>query len=119
AVTTLVSGGTLDYPTALALEGSTLFAMGSETVQSIDLTSQQVTTVAGTQGVGSLTCTDGVGAAVTFDVPYGLASDGAGNLYFVDNQCMNLRRLSIATTTVTTLAGSVGPLAPTMSVDGT
>jgi len=51
--------------------------------------------------------TDGVGANVRFHTPMGLALDeGKGCLYVADNNNMLIRRVNLATTETTTLAGT-------------
>ena len=49
---------------------------------------------------------DGTGAAARFGGPAGIASDGAGNLYVVDSYSRTIRKIVIATASVTTLAGT-------------
>ena len=84
-----------------------------------------VTTLAGTAGMtGS---TDGIGAAARFDVPTGVATDGAGNVYVADSGvkrcgqgCADLGNQIIRKITpagvVATLAGTAGMFG---SSDGT
>jgi hypothetical protein len=72
-----------------------------------------VTTLAGTPGVwGS---TDATGAAASFEVPIGVATDGAGNVYVGDFAAMTIRKIAPAGV-VTTLAGKAGAAG---SADGT
>ena len=70
-----------------------------------------VSTLAGSGSAGSVNAT---GAAASFNSPYGVAVDGAGNVYVADRGNHLIRRMSSAGV-VSTLAGSgsVG------SVDGT
>lgn len=70
-----------------------------------------VTTLAGTAGASG--SSDGTGAAARFSVLKGIAVDGAGNVYVVDNSAV--RKIS-ALGVVTTLAGAVGELG---DADGT
>jgi len=64
-----------------------------------------VTTLAGTAGASG--SSDGTGAAARFSALKGIAVDGAGNLYVVDNSAV--RKVS-PLGVVTTLAGAVGEL---------
>lgn len=59
---------------------------------------------------------DGIGAAARFDLPTGVVSDGAGNLYVADLDNQTIRKVVVATGAVTTLAGSTGM---TGNTDGT
>ena len=64
-----------------------------------------VTTLAGIAGTpGS---SDGSGSAAQFKFPFGIAVDGAGNLYVADTYNGTIRKLTAAGL-VTTLAGSAG-----------
>jgi sugar lactone lactonase YvrE len=60
-----------------------------------------VTTLAGTPGVGNNL--DGIGAAASFEVPWGIAVDSAGNVFVADTSS-NIRKITPAGV-VTTLAG--------------
>src|SRR5207237_1105765 len=69
----------------------------------LDLTSCAVTTLAG-QSAGSA---DGVGTSAQFNLPTRLWGDGT-NLFIADQSNCNVRKLSIATGAVTTVAGLAG-----------
>ncbi len=64
-----------------------------------------VTTLAGTAGVAG--SANGTGGAARFNVPYGIAVDGGGNVYVGDNRNGTIRKITAAGV-VTTLAGGVG-----------
>ncbi len=86
---------------------------GNDTIREIAVATGMVTTLAGK--AGSPGHADGIGTAATFDQPRALALDGAGNLYVTDLYNYTIRKIVVATGTVTTLAGTVGVFG---SVDG-
>lgn len=79
---------------------------GNQTIRKIVIATGAVTTIAGTVGMAG--STDGIGAAVRFNAPTGLAADGLGNLFVADRGNQTIRRIVLATGTVTTLAGTAG-----------
>src|SRR5258706_360573 len=62
-----------------------------------------VTTLAGTAGVSG--SSDGTGPAARFNLPRGVAADGAGNVYVADSSNHTIRKITPAGV-VTTLAGT-------------
>jgi sugar lactone lactonase YvrE len=73
----------------------------SYTVRRLELATGAVTTLAGSPSqFGSA---DGTGAQARFFSPWGVTSDGAGNVYVADQYA--LRRVVAATSTVTTISG--------------
>jgi DNA-binding beta-propeller fold protein YncE len=98
-------------PTAVAAtgDGTALYIADdlNHTIRKMVLATGTVTTIAGSPGVeGSA---DGVGAAARFTYPNRLAIDAAGTRLFVsDNGGSVVRRVDLATNTVTTLAGTAG-----------
>jgi sugar lactone lactonase YvrE len=104
-------------PDGAALDGAgnLYVADGSNsTIRQVVVSSGVVTTLAGMAGMSG--STDGIGAAARFDFPYGVAADGAGNLYVTDYNKHTIRKIVIATGMVTTLAGMAGVSG---STDGT
>jgi hypothetical protein len=86
----------------LASDGlGNLFGTDCNTVRKIDLRTGAVTTIAGAPNeAGTI---DGTGSAARFEGPGAIACDGAGSL-FVDDSGV-IRKVDIATGTVTTIAG--------------
>jgi uncharacterized protein YjiK len=109
-VTTLAgSAGGFNYPTGVAVDGAGNLYVADNGVSTIDkvvVATGVVTTLAGSAGTtGS---SDGTGAAARFNQPWGVAIDGAGNLYVADSFNGTIRKVVVATGVVTTLAGSAG-----------
>jgi sugar lactone lactonase YvrE len=97
------------YPYGLARDraGNMFVADGdNHAVRKVVLTTAEVTTLAGAaEHAGG---EDGMGAAVRFDHPAGLASNGAGQLWVADTDNHSIRSIQIATGQTTTLAGTPG-----------
>jgi sugar lactone lactonase YvrE len=74
-----------------------------------------VTTFAGAGSPGSA---DGSGAAARFSYPYGIASDGAGNLYVADTGNSTVRKIALSTGAVTTVVGKAGQTGSTDGIGG-
>ena len=98
----------LNYPSGISSDGvGNLFFADSynHTIRKLVIAGAAVTTLAGSAGVfGS---TDGTGAVARFYYPDGVASDGAGNLYVADSMNNEIRKVAIASTVVTTIAGAI------------
>jgi hypothetical protein len=58
--------------------------------------------------ISGLGDTDGQGAHARFWFPWGLAADGAGNLFVSDRRYPTIRKIVLATQEVTTIAGAPG-----------
>ncbi|MBI5186125.1 MAG: chitobiase/beta-hexosaminidase C-terminal domain-containing protein [Nitrospinae bacterium] len=102
-------------PTGVTTDETNLFVADflNSTIRKIVIATGAVTTLAGSAGLtGS---TDGTGTAARFTFPWGISTDGT-NLFVADTSNHTIRKIVIATGTVTTLAGSAGL---TGSTDGT
>ena len=93
-------------PSGVALFGGSLFVTdyNRHVVAAIDLKQGLLATVAGKPDVRGFA--DGVGSSATFYSPFGIAADGLGNLYVADELNLAIRKIEIATATVSTVAGS-------------
>ena len=113
-----LAGGTLGFsdgigtaasfkgPNGITLSGNNLYVSDNNNfaIRKISLSTGAVTTLAGgTQGSA-----DGIGAAARFNFPGCLTTDGT-NLYLADNSNNEIRKITIDTGKVTTLAGSTSP----------
>ncbi len=96
-----------NYPLGLAVDlAENIYISDSEnqTIRKISA-SGIVTTLAGSPGqVGT---GDGVGISARFNMPAGIATDAAGNIYVADSGNATIRKIT-PSGTVTTLAGAAG-----------
>jgi len=91
----------------ITTDGKNLYVSDSNnTIRRIVIDDWTVTTLAGASGTtGSA---DGAQAVARFNQPAGLTTDGA-NLYVADYANSTIRRIDLASGTVVTIAGKVGP----------
>jgi sugar lactone lactonase YvrE len=104
AVDAVGTAARFQEPEGLALDGSGNLYIGdtdNNTVRAMSLATGAVTTLAGTAGVSG--SDDGVGAAARFDKPKAMVWDGGANLIVIDSVNNSLRRVEIASGTVSTL----------------
>lgn len=103
------TGGTASFmfPCGITTDGTNLYVADTNyhTIRKIVLASGVVTTIAGTPGVfGS---SDGSGAVAKFNWPKSITTDGT-DLYVADTGNSTIRKISISSGVVTTLAGTAG-----------
>ena len=94
-------------PRGIATDGSNLYVADSNnnTIRKIVIATADVSTLAGSPGVRG--ATNAAGAAASFHTPRGLATDGR-NLYVADSNNHLIRKIVLATTSVSTVAGNPG-----------
>lgn len=105
------------YPEGLTLDGTgNLYVADhwNHAIRKVVLSTGQVSTVAG--ALGQRGSVDGTGTAARFDSPHAVAADQAGNVYVADRNNHAVRKITLATGQVTTLAGALGQ---TGTADGT
>ena len=68
-----------------------------------------IKTVAGKYGVSSYTGDGGQATAATFNIPFSLATDAAGNVYVGDDLNGAIRKIDVTTGIITTFAGTGTP----------
>ena len=105
-------------PKGMVSDGTNLYVtdMSNSTIRKAVISSGVVTTFAGT--AGNYGSTDGTGAAASFGAPRGITTDGT-NLYVVDYDYHNVRKIVIATGVVTTFAGSTTGISGYTNATGT
>ncbi len=100
-------------PQGVTTDGNSVFVSDGTALRRIDIASQLVSTFAGASG--SPGHVDGVGNAARFNSLKGITTDGV-SLFAVDDVSMDIRKIDIATATVTSYAGKQGGGG---SIDGT
>ncbi|MEO8152584.1 MAG: InlB B-repeat-containing protein [Rhizobacter sp.] len=95
---------TFDAPLGAVSDGTNLYVADSfnHAIRKVVIATGEVTTLAGSGSAGS---TNGVGTAASFNRPYSVVTDGT-HLYVADTDNNLVRKIDIATATVSTLAGS-------------
>src|SRR5262249_28842496 len=95
----------LSAPSAVVSDGAgNLYVADDGAIRKIVIATGAVTTLAGAGG--KYGTADGTGAAARFAQMNGIASDGAGELYVAD--AFTVRKIAVATGTVSTLLGVAG-----------
>ena len=95
-----------NHPMGITTDGSYLYVAdaASNKIRQIELSSGIVTTIAGSGAYGSNDASSN-GTAASFSQPLGITTDGT-YLYVADTGCNKIRRIVIATGSVSTIAGS-------------
>ncbi len=101
------TGARFNSPTGLSIspDGQSLYLADylGHRIRKVNLSNNAVTTIAG-NGTGG--ATDGIGSSAQFFAPTGLAQSSDGlYLYIADNGNSLIRRITLATNEVTTIAG--------------
>jgi hypothetical protein len=86
--------------------GGVLYIVDDNTIRTLALDTNQVSTIAGTPGLPGYA--DGIGADALFDGAWFIGNDPSGILYIGEQANHIVRRLDLATNRVTTLAGVPG-----------
>ncbi|MBI5636806.1 MAG: hypothetical protein HZA03_02425 [Nitrospinae bacterium] len=112
------AAASFSYPKGITTDGTNLYVadFNGPTIRKVVISTGVVTTLAGTAGTND--DVDGIGAAAAFYGPQGITTDGT-NLYVTDYWNHNVRKIVIASTVVTTLAGSTLLSQAQGSTDGT
>ncbi|MDD5057446.1 MAG: IPT/TIG domain-containing protein [Sideroxydans sp.] len=103
------------YPQGITTDGTNIFVADyfNHTIRKIDIATATVSTLAGL--AGSLGGGDGVGSAARFHLPYDVTTDGT-SVFVSDSGRGTVRKIDIASQTVTTLAGLAGSFGSTDGV---
>ena len=98
------SSATFDHPQSVAvtMSGDVIVSEIGNKIRKVTA-SGVVSTIAGS---GTASAVDGIGVSATFNVPYGVAVDAAGNIYVADSVSNRIRKVT-PSGLVSTLAGSI------------
>lgn len=98
-----------NFPAGITTDGTNLYVtdVANSTIRKIVIESGEVTTLAGTPGNRGVT--DGLASEALFNYPSGIAIDG-NDLFVTDTNNHTIRKISLATGMVSTLAGKAGEL---------
>ncbi|MDH5716467.1 MAG: DUF4215 domain-containing protein [Spirochaetia bacterium] len=96
--------GSMEY---VASDGTNIYVADTpnHTIRKIEISTNTVTTYAGSAGISG--STDNIGTNARFNAPRGLVKVGS-SLYVCDANNHTIRRINLASGAVTTIAGSVG-----------
>ena len=118
----LATSAELDYPTGVAVDGTGNLYIADSANQRIRMVTPGggiITTVAGT-GVPGYSGDTGPATSANLDSPFGVAVDGAGNLYIADYDNNRIRKVTggiITTVAGTGVAGYGGDKGPATSAE--
>lgn len=98
-----------NFPAGITTDGKNLYVtdVANSTIRKIVIQSGEVNTLAGTPGNWGVT--DGLATEALFNYPSGIAIDG-NDLFVTDTNNHTIRKISLATGMVSTLAGKAGEL---------
>lgn len=101
------TSATFQHPGGITTDGFYLYVAdtGNNTIRRIAIASGAVTTMAGAAFLAGGAVDNAIGTSATFSGPSGITTDGF-YLYVADTGNNTIRKIAIATTAVTTLAGS-------------
>ncbi len=75
-------------------------------IRKVDVSTGIITTVAGTGRNSGFSGDGGSATAAQLNHPWGVAADGAGNLYIADSHNHRIRKVDVSTGIITTVAGN-------------
>ncbi len=75
-------------------------------VRKVTVSTGIITTIAGSSTSGSYSGDNGPATAATLNVPNGVAIDTAGNIYIADYSNHRIRKVTVSTGIITTIAGT-------------
>jgi len=107
----LATSATLKYPYGVDvdLSGNIYIAdKGNDAIRKVDITTGNISTVAGTLEISGVTGDGGLATSATLNAPYGVNVDTSGNIYIADTSNNAIRKVDISTGNISTVAGTLG-----------
>ncbi len=104
-------------PQGITTDGTSLFVIENTSVRKIDIATQTVSVFVGSTS-GVVGHVDASGTAARFNNLDGITTDGS-SLYVVDRYYQDIRKVDIATATVSSFAGNYTNVTTSTSSDGT
>ena len=99
----------LSRPYDVALDGSgNVYVADTENnrIRKVTVITGIITTIAGAGGTGEYSGDDGAATSARLNDPSGIALDGSGNVYTADYSNHRVRRVTVSTGIITTIAGT-------------
>ena len=75
-------------------------------IRKVTVSTGIITTIAGSSTSGSYSGDNGAATSATLDYPYGVGLDTASNVYIADTDNHRIRKVTVSTGIITTIAGS-------------
>ena len=108
-------------PLGIVVDSSGNFYVSDQNhrVRKITLSTGIISTYVGT-GTGSYSGDNGIASSATINSPYGLGMDSSENIYIADSANHRIRKLTVSTSIITTIAGTgnTGTVAQVTATDG-
>lgn len=97
----------LSSPNSITILNNKIYFGDRNTVRSIDIATQEVTTIAGAFSIDAVDGVDGIGSGARFGTIASMTNDGT-SVFVAESQSRNVRKINVSTNEVTTLAYGAG-----------